>query len=152
MKERLTNLFNGDALLASIVVLVLAGLPIFVAVVISNKEDKPESTTSAIVEPTVEAETEPEPVKPKPINLSGTGRTATEKFTLQDGLAVFKSTYKGRETVFHIELLNSFGEDVDMPANDIGSDLSVSKAIQVTAGEYLLNVEADGAWTVTIEQ
>lgn len=150
MKERLTNLFTKDKLYATCVVLFLIGLPILLAVTISKKEESKPSNHTSSVAPV--AETEPKPVKPAPINLSGTGQTATEKFTLQDGLAVFKSTYKGRETVFHIELLDSYGEDVGMPANDIGSDLSVSKAIQVTAGEYLLNVDADGPWTVTIEQ
>lgn len=152
MQQRLTNLFNKDKLYAAAVVVFLIGLPILLVVTISNKEEKPAVTNAAIVEPVVEPVDEPEPVKPAPINLSGTGQTATEKFTLQSGLAVFKMTHSGSSN-FIVVLLDSAGNEVDYSlVNEIGA-FNGSKAVQIPdSGEYLLDIQAGGAWTVTIEQ
>ena len=95
----------------------------------------------------------PPPVKvePLPINLSGGGQQASQKFTLEKGLSIFKLTYSGSGH-FGVWLLDSEGNNVDLLANNTGS-FNGSKAVGiVSAGMYLLDVSASGPWTVTIEQ
>lgn len=146
--ERLTNLFTKDKLYATCVVLFLIGLPILLVITISNKEESKSVSHTSSVTPAVEAKPAP---KPDPINLSGTGQTATEKFELQSGLAVFKMTHTGSRN-FGIWLYDSNGERLELLVNDIGN-FNGSKAVQIPAnGEYLLDVSADGPWTVIIKQ
>jgi hypothetical protein len=56
------------------------------------------------------------------------------------------------ESNFAVTLLNDRGEMVDLLANEIGSfDGSQATGIQ-RDGDYLLNIQADGAWTVMVSQ
>jgi hypothetical protein len=85
------------------------------------------------------------------IALSGTGQQATKKFNLKSGLAVFTMKHTGSSN-FAINLLDSSGESVDLLVNEIGS-FSGKKALGIPAdGQYLLDVTADGPWSVTISQ
>jgi len=82
--------------------------------------------------------------------LSGSGQTATEPFELEAGLSVFRMTHQGNRN-FIVWLLDSNGRRVDLLVNEIGSS-SGSKAIRIArSGTYLLQVEADGPWTVQVE-
>jgi hypothetical protein len=86
-----------------------------------------------------------------PIKKSGKGDQASTKFELQAGLSTWQITHDGRSNV-QISLLKGDGKEVDMPLNEIGR-YNGTKVVRVNkAGEYLLNVKADGKWTVTIEQ
>jgi len=88
----------------------------------------------------------------KPIFLSGFGQQATEPFNLDSGLAIFKMTHQGQLN-FIVGLLDRGGENLDpVVANAIGSS-EVSKAVHIpkVAG-YVLNVNADGPWTIEVEQ
>ncbi|MDB5176604.1 MAG: putative lipoprotein [Candidatus Saccharibacteria bacterium] len=116
------------------------------------------NTKSATETPVAAASSSPspsvssEPVKP--INLSGTGQMATEKFNLKSGLATAKLTATG-DGHFGVWLLNSGGDKVELLANDSGQPFNGSKAFQVpNDGQYLLDVEVDNgaAWTVDITQ
>lgn len=84
------------------------------------------------------------------ITLTGSGQTATEPFELESGLAVFRMTHQGNRN-FIVYLLDQNGRRVDLLVNDIGSS-SGSKAVQIPRdGTYLLQVEADGPWTVQVD-
>lgn len=86
-----------------------------------------------------------------PIQLSGSGQQASQKFTLGEGLSIFRMTHSGQGN-FSIWLLDSNGEKVELLVNVIGS-FNGSKAVRVnTPGEYVLDVQASGGWTVKIEQ
>lgn len=95
----------------------------------------------------------------KPILLKGTGNTATEKFSLLKGLAIFQISYSSNKEYesFSVQLLNSDGKIVDYIVGEFLSDpsglrYSGSKAINVPRnGEYLLNIEGSGEWTINIE-
>jgi hypothetical protein len=88
--------------------------------------------------------------EPAPINLSGNGQTATDTFNLDSGLAIFRMTHQGQHN-FIVHLVDKNGKDVGGSlANDIGP-FNGSKAIQVPRDDiYLLNVQADGSWTIQV--
>ena len=89
---------------------------------------------------------------PDPIYLSGFGQQATQQFDLESGLSVFTLTHSGSSN-FIVKLLDSNGNPVDYSlVNDIGV-FNGSKAIKINqSGKYLLNISADGAWTINIQQ
>lgn len=108
------------------------------------------------VEPSTAASTQPS-VSPTPaptaapISLKGTGQTASEKFTLEAGMSIFRLKHQG-ESSFSVWLLDAQGEKVDLLANDIGDfDGAAGLGIE-QAGEFVLDVSADGPWSVSIEQ
>lgn len=85
------------------------------------------------------------------IRLDGRGRQASQKFNLQPGLAVFKTTHDGSSNLI-IRLLNHDGQAIDTLFNQIGK-FDGERGFEIReAGEYLLDVAADGNWTVAIEQ
>jgi hypothetical protein len=85
------------------------------------------------------------------IKLSGKGDQASSKFHLQAGLSTWHVTHEGRSNV-QISLLTDQGKEIDMPVNQIGRYDGVQVVRVPKEGTYLLNVKADGKWTVTIEQ
>jgi hypothetical protein len=85
------------------------------------------------------------------IKLQGKGRQASEKFTLQQGLAVINTTHQGKSN-YIAYLVNSEGEEVQSLFNHIGK-YDATRGFEITKpGEYLLNVQADGNWTFNIQQ
>ena len=87
---------------------------------------------------------------PASITLSGTGQSATRTFTVTTGLAVF--TAKCQCTAnFSVEIDKGSGATVDIPINVIGA-YTGSVAEGLKAGSYLLNITADGAWSVVVTQ
>jgi hypothetical protein len=84
------------------------------------------------------------------VELSGTGQQASEKFTLKKGLVIFKFTHNGSSN-FIVKLLDEDGKNVDLLANAIGN-FDGSKAQNISKeGIYLLDIDADGQWTASIE-
>jgi len=97
--------------------------------------------------PTLEATPTPEP-----INLSGKGQQASQKFHLNQGLAIFKITHDGGG-FFNIDLLDNQGNYIAGLAFEIGESFDGSKAVGIDeSGTYILDIKADGDWTVRIEQ
>jgi hypothetical protein len=89
--------------------------------------------------------------EPAPIELSGTSQQATQKFTLESGLSIFKMTHAGTSN-FAITLMDSDGQRVELLVNEIGK-FDGAKAIGIAKrGEYILDISANGKWTVKIEQ
>ncbi|MGI8633545.1 MAG: hypothetical protein ACR2NA_13510, partial [Solirubrobacterales bacterium] len=87
---------------------------------------------------------------PAPIELQGRGKSATQPFTIDGGLAIFRTTHAGSSN-FVVKLSNSQGVTSEFLVNAIGAYMG-STARSVPAGQYLLNIEANGAWTVKINQ
>ena len=98
--------------------------------------------------------------KGEPVEVSGDGNQVTEPFNLSGGLATFKTSYQNQRqlsSLFQIKLIDRDGNFVPggLVANEIvqeGDTVQPSKGVRVSAGEHWLNVQADGPWTVTIEQ
>lgn len=87
----------------------------------------------------------------QPIELSGTGQQASEKFVLEEGLSVFKMTHSGGSN-FAIELLDGSGDTIELLVNEIGS-FQGSKAVRIDDdGEFIMDISANGPWTVKIDQ
>jgi hypothetical protein len=85
------------------------------------------------------------------IALSGQGQEASEIFTLKKGLAIFNMKYSGTSN-FIIWLLDSNGDKVGLLANEIGA-FNGAQALEIPGpGDYILDVDADGPWTVDIAQ
>ncbi|MDP2210919.1 MAG: hypothetical protein Q8J63_04185 [Candidatus Aquicultor sp.] len=126
-----------------------------------ERANKPVSTKEPIVVANPQKEAKPKPtstttealkvVEPKLINLSAKGQQASSKFNLSEGLSVFSMTHKGTSN-FAITLLDQNGQHVELLVNVIGS-FDGSKAVGIAnAGTYVLDVSADGPWSVSIKQ
>jgi hypothetical protein len=100
--------------------------------------------------PATEALTTAAPAAPRPQTISGRGKTATKAFRVDGGMTVFRFQHQGQSN-FIIGLLTSRGEAIDGLVNEIGT-ISGSTARGLEAGRYLFNVEADGPWSIRIEQ
>lgn len=83
-----------------------------------------------------------------PLALSGKGQQATAQFNLPAGLVVFEMQHDGKAN-FIVRLLDEQGRPVGLTlVNEIGA-FNGSKAVQVPkAGAYLLDIAADGNWTI----
>jgi len=101
----------------------------------------------------------PKPVpEPEPIEFSGQGDDVSSKFTLESGITIITMTHSG-DSNFAITLLDNAGGYVDLLVNEIGV-FDGSKAIGVREdniigakpGIHLLDITADGNWTVLIKQ
>jgi hypothetical protein len=90
------------------------------------------------------------PVAIAPIQLTGTGQTATQKFTVTQGLAIIAATCNCSGN-FSVELLDSRGATKDIAVNVIGA-YSGSVGEGLDAGAYSLKIGADASWTITITQ
>jgi hypothetical protein len=130
-------------------------LLLVIAVALSDDQD---TTTGQKEEPKKEEKKEEK--KSGLVELSGSGDQVTEAFGLNGGLATFRSSYQNQSQVsslFQMQLTDRSGRDVPggRVANEVvqvGGTAQPSKGVRVNAGEYRLNVQADGPWTVTIEQ
>jgi hypothetical protein len=105
----------------------------------------PQATKEATPSPT------PQPTPIPPIVQTGRGNQATPAFNLESGLAIFRNSYQGTSNFIADLKSASSGEDVGTAANELNTSSS-SRGIHVEAGEYLLNVTAEGPWTIRVEQ
>ena len=85
-----------------------------------------------------------------PISFSQGIRFATPFFTLKSGIATFKMTHNGSAN-FAVILYDSYGNNIDLLANEIGP-YSGSQVVPVQSGTYILDVEANGTWSIDITQ
>jgi len=116
-------------------------------------------TTSEEPEPTSPPTTILQPIpEPEPIEFSGQGDDVSSKFMLEEGITTITMTHNG-DSNYAIELLDDTGGLVELLVNEIGSfDGSVAigviedNIIGAKPGIHVLNITADGNWTVLIEQ
>jgi glutathione peroxidase-family protein len=100
--------------------------------------------------------TEPSPRQPVPVvELSGHGNEASDLIHLEGGLVRADYTHVGEsefEFNFMAYLLDSQGNMAALVANEIGSCEGSSASSIARAGDYVLDVTADGNWTITLSQ
>jgi len=113
---------------------------------------EPTSTPSPT---TVPPPTTPEP---EPIEFQGTGQKVTTSFYLHKGIAIFRMHHYGSSN-FIIWLYNAdTGERVELLVNVIGTFHGATivgvtgEPLQASPGNYILEITADGSWTIKIEQ
>ena len=116
---------------------------------VSNESERRHELTAASEKQEASSSGEaPAPI----INLSGDGQMATEPFDLESGLAIFTMAYQG-EGNFIVKLLDEDGAPVGGAiANEAGSFEGSNAAQTKAAGQHVLDVQARGPWTITIEQ
>ncbi|HVU89233.1 MAG TPA: hypothetical protein VHD36_18045 [Pirellulales bacterium] len=85
------------------------------------------------------------------IKLEGNGRQASKQFNLQPGLANFEVAHDGKSNLI-IRLLDENGKEVDTIFNQIGPFQGDRLLPIRSAVRGLLDVAADGNWSVTIRQ
>lgn len=86
-----------------------------------------------------------------PQTFTGRGQQVSPMFKLASGLTIFHMAHDGGSN-FAVVLLDNKGNWVELLVNEIGS-FDGAKAVGIRrAGVYLLDITADGNWTVTIEQ
>ncbi len=99
------------------------------------------ATTTVAAAPT--APPTPAPT-PSPVVIRGTGQTATQPFTLPGRISIAHFTHNGRSNF----IVEAFGGTSGLLINTIGA-YDGSRPLVATS-PVQLNIEADGAWTVTI--
>src|SRR5688572_17932269 len=93
-----------------------------------------------------------QPPAPTGQQVNGRGTQVSNPLSLKKGLAVFHSVHSGGNRNFIVELVDSAGKTVEYLANEIGS-ANLSSAGRIPAdGQYLLKVQADGDWTINVNQ
>jgi hypothetical protein len=115
----------------------------------TSEEPEPTSPPTAIPQPTPE---------PEPIEFTGQGDDVSSEFTLGEGITIITMTHDG-ESNFAIQLFDDTGGLVDLLVNEIGVfDGSVAigviedNIIGAEPGIHVLDITADGNWTVLIKQ
>lgn len=83
-------------------------------------------------------------------SFDGSGAEATESFSTEGGLVVFNLAYDG-DSNFAVWVLDENGEREKLLVNAIG-EWDGKVAMNLPAGSYVLNVEADGNWQAGVEQ
>jgi PKD repeat protein len=113
-------------------------------------DDGAQATTTETI--SVEPYTPPPAPTPTPTeSFSGSGQQVTALFRLTAGLAIFRMTHTGNSN-FIIVLEDDTGDWVELLVNEIGSFNGATSVHIEDTGWFMLDISADGAWTVTIEQ
>lgn len=86
---------------------------------------------------------------PETQSFSGNGQEVREGVSIQGGLTVVRATHSG-ESNFQVSLANDSEFD-DIFINAIG-DFDGAQANLIDAGEFILDVNADGNWEIDLEQ
>ena len=82
--------------------------------------------------------------------LNGHGKDVSKYFRLNRGLTLFTMSHSGYSN-FAVILYSKEGEYVELLANEIGS-YNGKKMVPIDKNDtYVLDIEADGAWTIKIE-
>jgi len=84
------------------------------------------------------------------MTYNGTGKTATPSFPIAGGMTIFRTEHRGAKN-FIVTLLTADGQRVEGLVNAIGN-YNGAAGVGVPAGQYVLQVEADGPWSVMVEQ
>lgn len=86
-----------------------------------------------------------------PQTFTGRGQQVSPMFILDSGLAIFRMTHDGNSN-FAILLLDDKGDWIELLVNEIGA-FDGSKGVGIDrSGAYILDITADGNWTISIEQ
>ena len=83
--------------------------------------------------------------------FSGHGSTTTAFFHLDAGLIIATYSHTGQHN-FIVHAVDSTGQDEVFLVNEIGSVSGSTSDHAEFTGNYLLSIQADGDWTITIDQ
>ncbi|MFQ5880258.1 MAG: hypothetical protein ACE5IZ_08815 [Dehalococcoidia bacterium] len=91
-----------------------------------------------------------------PRSFSGAGPSVSGTFTLEEGLAIFTLTHDGSGN-FIVSMLAVDGSDAELLVNEIGpfdgqNAVGVGPLFGPDPGIHILTIDADGNWSVDIEQ
>lgn len=89
----------------------------------------------------------PPTATPEPVVLQGSGQAVTDPFSLPFPVSRIRFTHDGRRN-FVVKVYKADGSD-DLVVNTIGSYEGARPVIG--DGEFYLEIDADGAWTATVE-
>lgn len=89
--------------------------------------------------------------KLSPVMLWGKGHQKSIPFTLEPGLSIFDISHDGENNLI-VHLLDDTGRKASSLFNEIGPYQGRRGFAIARAGQYALDVDADGEWTVNIEQ
>jgi len=110
-----------------------------------------EATNTPVLATAIPAPSPTPTMVPTIQTFAGRGQEATGLFTLNEGLARVDMAHTGDQN-FIVWLLDSRGDEVDLLVNEIGP-FNGSAALGIEqAGQYLLTVDADGAWEIVVTQ
>lgn len=87
---------------------------------------------------------------PTPVILKfqGSGDDIVNFTAVTSGLAQFSLSHRGSHN-FAVKLLRSNGDYIDLLVNDIG-DYDGKGTAKIEAGQYVLDITADGNWAVIV--
>lgn len=85
------------------------------------------------------------------VELSGSGATVSDSFYLEEGLAVVDLSHSGTSN-FSVRLLSTTSDDTEYLVNEIGSYGGMMAFYVDEAGEYIFDIDADGGWSIVLEQ
>ena len=140
---------NGGKAAIGVVGVCCIGLILIVAIGGILSPDKTTTTSPTTTTPTTTTTSTPATSTFQPINLSGSGEKATQSFNWPGGMMRIEMTHNG-DSNFIIHLVRtSDGEIQEFVENEIGP-VNGSRVFSVPAGNYLLDVQADGKWNVII--
>jgi hypothetical protein len=92
------------------------------------------------------------PVAQQPVEVTGSGKMVSKKFTLQGGLLTYHAVHSGSSNFIVYILDGATGAEVTSIVNEIGK-VDATKAMELKkGGTYAIQVQADGDWKVTLEQ
>ncbi len=108
-------------------------------------------STSHPVSTTPTAAKVPSSLTAPPQQFKGQSQQVSKKFTLNDGLVVSRMTHDGKR-IFSVTLLDDKGTRIASLVSMVGN-FNGANAIGIKqSGTYLLNITADGNWTINVEQ
>ncbi|MFP6570887.1 MAG: hypothetical protein VB815_10345, partial [Dehalococcoidia bacterium] len=81
--------------------------------------------------------------------FAGTGDNVTDFIRLSEGMEIISESHVG-EGNFVVWLLDEDGDNLKLLANDIGNYEGSTSVRIDSPGSYIITVEADGDWTVTV--
>lgn len=87
---------------------------------------------------------------PDPIGFDGDGATVTDPITLEGGVTICEAVHDG-ESNFVVALGPTDGDRSHLLGTVIG-EFDGAAGVLVDDGEYLLDVDADGAWELAVGQ
>lgn len=91
------------------------------------------------------------PTNPLPLNHQAEGDSPLGPFAMKSGLAFLTFTHEGKGVV-HVSIYSPTGELVDSPVLKVGAYSGKTSFRISKAGAYWVSIQADGAWTVKLEQ
>jgi hypothetical protein len=116
-----------------------------------TQEPTPTPTQEPTPTPTATPTPEPTPAPDgESYDYSGSGQTATDRFTAEGGLLTLDLSHQGQQN-FIVYLVDAETGEEQLLVNTIG-DFDGTVATNVGSGEYLLDIQADGSWEAGIEQ